>query len=223
MAVVSMMTTKGGAGKTTGTLILGTVLAEQGASVCLIDADPNQPLMKWAKDANIPPSMTIIGDVTEENIIETIEEQSAKNSFVIVDLEGSANLSTGYAITSSDLILIPLQPSKLDADEAAKTLKFIVRQGRSSGKEMPARVFWSRVPAAYVTRSARDIGTQFEEAGIRFLEARIVEREAFKGIVNFGETLEKLADDQVPSLENARANAAMFVAEVIALLKELRQ
>lgn len=106
-----MMTPKGGAGKTTGTLILGIVLAEQGASVCLIDADPNQPLMKWAKDANIPPSMSIIGDVTEENIIETIGEQSAKNSFVIVDLEGSANLSTGYAITSSDLILIPPQPS----------------------------------------------------------------------------------------------------------------
>ncbi|WEX91552.1 hypothetical protein PZN02_006378 (plasmid) [Sinorhizobium garamanticum] len=84
---------------------------------------------------------------------------------------------------------------------------------------MPARVFWSRVPAAYVTRSARDIGTQFEEAGIQFLGARIVERGAF----NFGETLGKLADDQVPSLENARANAATFVAEVIALLKELRQ
>jgi chromosome partitioning protein len=64
--------------------------------------------------------------VTEENIIETIEEQSAKVSFVIVDLEGSANLSSGYAISSSDLILIPLQASKLDANEAAKTLKFIL-------------------------------------------------------------------------------------------------
>lgn len=223
MPVISFMTTKGGAGKTTGALLLGTALAEQGASVCLIDADPNQPLMKWAKDANIPAKMSIIGDVTEDNIIETIEEQSAKVSFVIVDLEGSANLSTGYAITSSDLILIPLQPSKLDADEAAKTLKFIVRQAKSSGKDMPARVFWSRVPAAYTTRSARDIGAQFEEAGIRFLETRIVEREAFKGIVNFGETLEKLDNEQVPSLDNARSNAASFVAEVIGLMKELRK
>lgn len=88
---------------------------------------------------------------------------------------------------------------------------------------MPARVFWSRVPAAYVTRSARDIGTQFEEAGIQFLQTRIVEREAFKGVVNFGEPLDKLTGDQVPSLENARSNAAMFTAEVIALLRELRQ
>lgn len=160
MAVVSFMTTKGGAGKTTGTLFLGTVLAEQSASLCLVDADPNQPLIKWSKDANIARSMTIVGVVNEENSIETIEEQSGKNSFVI-DLEGSANLSTGYAMTSSDLILIPLQPSKLDADEAAKALKFIARQGRSRERKC-RRASSGRVPAAYVTRSARDIGTQFE-------------------------------------------------------------
>lgn len=223
MPVISLMTTKGGAGKTTGALLLGTALAEQGASVCLIDADPNQPLIKWAKDAAIPSTMAVVGNVNEDNIIETIEEHSAKASFVIVDLEGSANLSTGYAITYSDLILIPLQPSKLDADEAAKTLRFILRQSKSSGREVLARVYWSRVPAAYITRTAQDIGTQFEDAGINFLQTRVIEREAFKGIVNFGEPLEKLSDEQVPRLETARSNAAMFVGEIIELLKEQRK
>jgi len=223
MAVITFMTTKGGAGKTTGALILGTVLAEQGASVCLIDADPNQPLANWAKEANMPKALKVIGEVTEENIIETIEEQAAQNSFVIVDLEGSANLSTGYAMSESDLILIPLQPHKFDADEATKTLKLLLRQRKTTNRKLPARVFWSRMPAAYTTKSAKHIGTQFEEAQIPFLETKLFEREAFKGIGNFGETLENLSKEQVPSLDRAKANAAEFVSEVIALLKGFRK
>lgn len=223
MPVISIMTTKGGAGKTTATLLLGTGLAEQGADVCLIDADPNQPLVRWAEEANLPPNLSVIGSVTEENIIETIEEQSAKVSFVIVDLEGSANLSSGYAISSSDLILIPLQASKLDANEAAKTLKFILRQSKTTNKNIPARVLWSRAPAAYQTRSGRDMGTQFEEAGISFLNTRVVEREAFKGVVNFGATLADLTEDQVPGLDKARVNAAALVTEVIEVLREARK
>lgn len=223
MPVISIMTTKGGAGKTTATLLLGTGLAEQGADVCLIDADPNQPLVRWADEANLPPNLSVVGSVTEENIIETIEEQSAKVSFVIVDLEGSANLSSGYAISSSDLILIPLQASKLDANEAAKTLKFILRQSKTTNKNIPARVLWSRAPAAYQTRSGRDMGTQFEEAGISFLNTRVVEREAFKGVVNFGATLADLTEDQVPGLDKARVNAAAFVKEIIEVLREARK
>lgn len=223
MPVISIMTTKGGAGKTTATLLLGTGLAEQGADVCLIDADPNQPLVRWAEEANLPPNLSVVGSVTEENIIETIEEQSAKVSFVIVDLEGSANLSSGYAISSSDLILIPLQASKLDANEAAKTLKFILRQSKTTNKSIPARVLWSRAPAAYQTRSGRDMGTQFEEAGISFLNTRVVEREAFKGVVNFGATLADLTEDQVPGLDKARGNAAAFVKEIIEVLREARK
>lgn len=223
MPVISIMTTKGGAGKTTATLLLGTGLAGRGADVCLIDADPNQPLVRWAEEANLPANLTVIGSVTEENIIETIEEQSAKVSFVIVDLEGSANLSSGYAISSSDLILIPLQASKLDANEAAKTLKFILRQSKTTNKTIPARVLWSRAPAAYQTRSGRDMGTQFEEAGISFLNTRIVEREAFKGVVNFGSTLADLTQDQVPGLDKARINAAGFVEEIIEVLREGRK
>jgi len=223
MSVISFMTTKGGGCKTTSAIIFATVLAEQGASVCIIDADPNQPLVAWYADAVYPKSLTVIGDVNENNIIEAIEEQSAKNMFVIVDLEGSANLSTGYALTQSDLILIPLQPSKLDANEAAKTLKFILRQSKSIGKNIPARVFWARVPAAYVTRSARDIGTQFEEAGINFLQTSLIDRDAYKGIFNYGKTLGNLTDDQVPSLDKARANAALFTGEIIKVLKEQRK
>ncbi|MBP8938376.1 ParA family protein [Shinella sumterensis] len=219
MAVVSFMTTKGGAGKTTGSLLLGTILAEQGASVVMLDADPNQPLVEWAKNATLPPRMKIVGDMNEDNIQEAIEHYTPEVQFVIIDLEGSANLTAAYVMAESDAILIPLQPSKLDANEAAKTISFIKRQQKNARRELPTRVFWSRMPAAYTTKTARDLGEQFENAGIQFMRTRIIEREAFKGIVNFGQTLNNLTDADVPGLDKARENAVAFVGEAIELLR----
>lgn len=222
MAVISFMTTKGGGAKTTSCSILAGVLVEKGGSVCIIDADPNQPLVEWASAGNLPDKLMVVGGVNEDNIIETIEEQSKKNMFVLVDLEGSANLSTGYALSQSDLILIPLQPSVLDANEAAKTIKFILRQAKTSGKKIEKRVFWARVPAAYTTRSGREIGKQFIDAGIAFLNSAIVDREAYKGIFGYKKTLQQLTEAQVPSLQKAQSNAISFTKEVVDILKEIK-
>jgi chromosome partitioning protein len=59
MPVISIMTTKGGAGKPL-LRFSGTGLAEQGADVCLIDADPNQPLVRWAEEANLPSNLSVV-------------------------------------------------------------------------------------------------------------------------------------------------------------------
>ena len=45
MPVITMLSPKGGVGKTTTALVLATELAAEGAQVIIIDADPNFPLM----------------------------------------------------------------------------------------------------------------------------------------------------------------------------------
>jgi chromosome partitioning protein len=42
MPVIAFCSPKGGAGKTTAATVLATELAERGASVTIIDADPNK-------------------------------------------------------------------------------------------------------------------------------------------------------------------------------------
>jgi chromosome partitioning protein len=92
-----------------------------------------------------------------------------------------------------------------------------------TGIAKPARAFWTRVPAAYTTRGAKDIGDQFEAAGIKFLKTALVERDAFKGMFGLGATLDKLKPDQVPTLEKARDNASAFTREVVHVLKEVME
>jgi len=91
--------------------------------VTLIDADPNKPLSRWAKPPRKPSNLTVVADVTENSIIDTIETQGRKTPFVIVDLEGTASMMVAYAISRANLVVIPVQGSYLDAAEAAKAMR----------------------------------------------------------------------------------------------------
>jgi chromosome partitioning protein len=56
MPVIAFSSPKGGAGKTTAAMVLATVLAERGATVTVIDADPNKNVAEWAKLPGKPDS-----------------------------------------------------------------------------------------------------------------------------------------------------------------------
>ena len=99
MPVIAFSSPKGGAGKTTAATVLATVLAERGATVTIIDADPNKNVVDWAKLPGKPPSLAVVGDVSEETIVDAIEEATGKTAFVIVDLEGTASLMVSYAVS----------------------------------------------------------------------------------------------------------------------------
>jgi chromosome partitioning protein len=119
MPTIIFASQKGGVGKSTSAVLLATELAGYGAGVTMIDADPSKPLSQWAKRAGRPDNLDVIADVAEDSIIDVIESSAAKTSFVIVDLEGTASMMVGYAMSRADLVIIPVQGSHLDAAEAA--------------------------------------------------------------------------------------------------------
>ena len=47
--------------------------------------------------------LDVVGDVTEETIVDAIEEATGKTAFVIVDLEGTATLMVSYAVHASPI------------------------------------------------------------------------------------------------------------------------
>jgi len=49
MPTIVFASPKGGAGKSTSAVVLATELAQKGAAVTVIDADPNHPVSQWAK------------------------------------------------------------------------------------------------------------------------------------------------------------------------------
>jgi chromosome partitioning protein len=220
MPVISFSSPKGGAGKTTAATLVASELAQRGATVTVIDADPNKNVMDWAKLGGAPQGLSVIGDVSEENIVDQIEAASEKSAFVIIDLEGTASLMNSYAISMSDLVVIPVQGSQLDAKQAARQMKLIKGQEKVVKRSIPFYVLFTRTNPAIAPRTLRHIADRFAELEVPVLETQLFDREAFRALFSFGGTLEGLADKGVSNLETAIKNARMLVAELIVILRK---
>ena len=219
MPTIVFASPKGGAGKSTSAVLLASELAGKGATVTIIDADPNRPVSRWAKRPNKPATLTVLDDVTEQTIIRTIDQTARTSTFVIVDLEGTASRMIPYAMSRADLVIIPTQASLLDAVEAVSAIREVKQQEEAFRLSIPAAILFTRTSPAIRTRTLASIEAEFSENGVPVFEARIHEREAYRAIFSFGGCLSDLDPSQVRNISAAVENAQAFATEVISMLK----
>lgn len=222
MPVIAFANPKGGAGKTTSALLLASELAGRGATIAIIDADPEKWISQWGALSGRPPNVTIVGEVTEDSIVDQIEAAAAEAQFVVIDLEGTASLMVANAIGMSDLVIIPTQGSSMDAKGAAKTIRLIRNQARMARRDIPHAVLLTRTSAAVASRAIRNVREQLSQAGIPVFETSIVERAAYRDILDYGGLLSDLDRTQVSNVDKAVENARAFAGEVVARLKAAR-
>jgi chromosome partitioning protein len=218
MPTVVFANPKGGAGKSTAAVILATQLVRNGASVTILDADPNKPVSEWAK-RGIPDHLTVIADISETTIIDEIDVAAEKTPFVIVDLEGTASMMVAYAISRADLVIIPTQASQLDAKQAARAVALIKQQERAFRKSIPFAILYTRTSPAIRTKTLVHVQDQFHKNDVMAFRTHLHEREAFRALFSFGGTLDSLQPGQVGGLENAIANAREYAAEFVELIR----
>lgn len=220
MPVIVFASPKGGAGKTTSAFILATEVASKGVKTAIIDADPNHPIENWKNRGGFAENMTIIKSDDEDRILDEIDHAKRNYDFVIVDLEGTANLAVAYAISRADLVIIPSQRSSLDAGEAAKAVALVKRQSSVANRIIHFSLLLTRTSAAIRTKSLKKMVQNIEARSLDIFETEIIDREAFKAIFDHTKTLHQLSASHVSGLESARANAESFAYEVINKLKK---
>jgi chromosome partitioning protein len=219
MPTVVFASPKGGVGKSTAAVLLASELASHGGSVTMIDADPNRPLSRWANLPGKPEKLTVSDSATEDSINDIIEAAAQRTSFVIVDLEGTASMMAGYAMSRPDLVIIPSQGSHLDATDTVKAIKLVKSQERAFQREIPFAILFTRTSAAIRPRTLQSIETEFAENSTPMFGAQIHEREAYRALFAIGGTLAELDPTQVSNLPAAKLNARTFAGEVIEMLK----
>jgi chromosome partitioning protein len=227
MPTIVFVSPKGGAGKTTSSLVLADQLARS-ADVTIIDADPNRPIESWAKGGAKPERLHIIADADEENIVERIEEAAARTSFVIVDLEGTASKIVVMAVSQADFVIVPTQGSQLDAEQAGRAFRVIQQQEkmvqrRVPGYRLPYSVLLTRTNSAIRTRTLAHIEKGLLAAGVPVFETELNEREAFRAMFAFRQPLAGLNSADVANLDKAVSNAEQFAQEVIMALRKAQQ
>ena len=237
MPVISFANPKGGAGKSTSAVILATELAANGASVTIIDADPNFPIHDWGKLPGKPHNVEILSRVThtqdpdkapddivvtEDNIMDVIEDATKRSMFVIVDLEGTANVMVGYAVAMSDLVVIPTQLSPMDVKQAVRAARLVKLESRRSRQSIPFVMLVTRDNTAIKSATSIAIENEFIQFGVPIMSSRLVERAAFKEIMLSGGALRGL-DVKKASVQSALTNATAYTKEVAALVKYARE
>lgn len=219
MPVISFANSKGGSGKTTSALVIACELAEA-ADVILIDADPRRPLMGWSQLSKPPARLRVVCSGGEKTIQDEIEDAAAEAPFVLIDLEGMASQLATFAMTASDLVIVPAQEQHQDAQAALDTLGAVKRAGRAARREIPAAVLLTRTRAAVKSRTARHIGDQLRKLeGVHVIEPELVERDAYAALFSSGGGLRQLDPQEVNGIEKAILNANAISKEIIAILR----
>ena len=220
MPIIVFASPKGGAGKTTSSFILACELASRGLSTHVIDADPNHPIAGWANRGGEFQNLSVRKSEGEETVLEDIDEAADQYDFVIVDLEGTANLSVAYAISRADFVVVPSQRSALDAGEAAKAVALVKRQSSVTNRDIPVAILLTRTSPAIRSRGLKRMLNSLDQHKIDSFITEIHEREAYKAVFDHAKTLHQLSFSKVSGLAKAKTNAADFTAELLRKLKD---
>src|SRR5271165_707185 len=217
MPVVTVASPKGGSGKSTASIILGTELAHAGAEVTLLDCDPNRSITIWADRSQLPARITVRSDVGESEIVRTIKQQDADGRIVIVDLEGVASRLVSRAISQADLVLIPMRATTFDATIGVRALALIQEEEEALGRSIRHAVVFT-MTRAIKSKQHTAIEKSLEGQGVDIIRPPLMERAAFSAIFEFGGDLRSMPAQG--NMEPAVENAARFAQAVYKRLTE---
>lgn len=211
MAVISLVSSKGGCGKSTAAIVLAGAFQEQDYKVRIVDADPKERIMRWAEAGQTGPKITV-ATANAQNIGATVKAAEAEADIVIIDVEGSANMVVPLAITLSNLVLVPANQSAPDVEDAISTVKLIRQTYTSTGKPPPYALLWSRTGFQFRSHEIALLESEIAESEIPVL-GRIPDRTAYKALFSYGTTLDRLPKDG-PKSDKAREEAGELAEAV---------
>ncbi|MBN9034347.1 MAG: ParA family protein [Rhizobiales bacterium] len=238
MFTITFANPKGGSGKTTSAMLLAEQIRAAGATVAILDCDPNQNIVQWGaqraeKGKAVP--FNIRPAPNEATFLDTVDAIRGTADYLIIDLEGTANQLVTYAISQSDLVLIPFEPTPMEARQAARAVQLVRNAGRMMSRSVAHALMFVKVNAAIQTNDEKDVRKETEANDIPVLRSAIVRRAAYTRIFRdgflLGELLEQARDEVKGStasaqervlkpLDAAMQNARDYTQEVVNLLSQ---
>ena len=217
MPTVVVASPKGGAGKSTTAIVLGTELAHAGIEVTMLDCDPNKSLTLWSGRADLPARIEVLSEISESNIVKTIKAKDSDGRVVIVDLEGIASRMVSRAISQADLVLTPMRATTLDATIGARALELVAEEEEALDRTIPHAVVFT-MTKAILSKHHKGVARSLAEQGVDVIDPPLMERAAFSALFAFGGDLHSMPAQG--NMDRARENAGAFARQVFNRLTE---
>lgn len=204
MATLSIASAKGGCGKTTLAILVGTELALDGYRVALLDCDLNQHATAFGSKADVP-GFVVISSIDEANVLGTLRGAEADHDLVLIDLPGGSSTLALKALQRSNFVLVPCQASLPDVRDAVKTVAQVDDAQDLARSQIARSLIWTRVLPGFESRSARHVRESVQGRGLPLLQASLMERAAYRELHLTG---------RPPRQVDPKSSAAVNVREI---------
>lgn len=192
--VVSLITGKGGAGKSTIAFNLSGSLAEKKYKVILIDADNEKPDATGMYNQDESKSLKFdIALANHDNLREQVSTLKSKYDFIIFDTPPNYTTSALRSAMISDLVLIIAAPSFSDENAVAKSINI------AKDALKPAYVLLNKIFKKQ--KLSQNLIKETKKACFDTLETYITDKVSVRECAYFGEYVGEYAKDSESHIE----------------------
>jgi len=163
MKVVGILHGKGGVGKSTVAVNLARSLQLRGLDVVIIDCDAQGTSQSWKASRDDGSDLPAVFGVDKASALES-DVRRLSDSFDIAVIDGGAHLDKMHAaiIKTSDLALIPVQPSPADIWPTEQIVDLIKQRQEITGEPDAAFVISRRKVGSRLGEGVQDVLERFE-------------------------------------------------------------
>jgi len=191
MKFIGLWNGKGGAGKSTGAVILAGALAQK-HRVALVDTDPQGSVGRWVEIANLPNTLEIF---TAERLADL--KGLSGFDYVVVDTKGELSAA---ALPYLDMALLPCAPSIFDIWAASDSIE-LMKAHKAHRPEFIAALYVNRLDAN--TLLGQDISDALNGYGLPVVSVPVNDRIGYPTAIARGKTPTRSGDSTI-RLESLR-------------------
>jgi chromosome partitioning protein len=182
--IITVVSYKGGVGKSTTAAHIASYLQQQHGSTVLIDGDKNRSVMKWAKRGSFP------YPVVDERETPKVSRQYEN---IVIDTRADPDAEDfAYLAKGCDLLIVPTTPDRLALDALVE----IVHDLKGVAPDR-YRILITKIPPK-PNRSGEQAQDILKEHGLPVLEQMISHLMAFQKAADEGVLVHEVKDPNAP-------------------------
>ncbi len=198
MSIIAMGNTKGGVGKTTCSVQVGTGRALQGKDVLMVNGDRQASLanaIARRDAADLSPGVTLVeypdGDHLRNQVLRMVD----KYDDVIIDVGGRDSSALRYAMMIADVMLVPIAPGDFELDALEDELIPLINeiQAQRGNNPLPIYAFLNMAEAKKFSTDNLEARRAIESfPQLQLLDFHVVDRKAIASASARGMSVKEL-------------------------------
>lgn len=224
--VISAISNKGGAGKTTLAILVAGEWASTGKRVLLIENDEKANLLEWwtrcSQRDNLPDNIDLVTAQTANAVDDLIAEKGGAYDYILIDSPGVQSASIDTIIRLSDMVITPIQPNQDEIKAAGQAAQAVGDASDQDGVERTHLNVVTRISlpgrALEAYRLIRPFVAQLQENGYvsQLCQTELTERNCYREIRNGYGTLQML--EHTEAVLKGRKEVRALTSEIDAAL-----